>query len=162
MIARDAIYAKDMAGYIHYREQMYSEITSHMPPTPTELQEGFWPIINWQRDHACNMSSGIGPDVSLDTIPKDDLEPYPYCGLAKSQPKPRFNPYRDVLLGDFVLCHPYDGHRLPVWLGRALSTIDLSLGSNYGTFVVEWWTPMYLKRNQSHLLLGSAGLGDGH
>ena len=60
------------------------------------------------------MSSGVGHDVSSDITPKDDPEPYPYCGPAKSQPKPRFNPYGDVLLGDFVLCRPCDRHRLPV------------------------------------------------
>ena len=92
------------------------------------------------------MSLGIGLDVSLDTTLEDDPEPYPYCGLAKSRPRPHFNPYRDVFLGDFVLCRPYDGHRLSVWLGRASSIVDLSPGSNYGTFVVEWWTPMCSKK----------------
>ena len=77
-------------------------------------------------------------DVSSDTTPEDDPEPYPYCGPTKLQPRPRFNPYRDVLLGDFVLCHPCDRHRLPMWLGCASSSVDLSPDSNYGTFVVEW------------------------
>ena len=106
MMARDAMYAKDMAVYIHYWERLHSEITSPVPPTPTELQEGFWPITNWQRDHANIMSSGVGLDVSSDTTLEDDPEPYPYCGPAKLWPKPCFNPYRDVLLGDFVLCRP--------------------------------------------------------
>ena len=92
------------------------------------------------------MSSGFELDVSPDTTPKDDPEPYPYCGLAKSWPKPCFNPYQDVLLGAFVLCRPYDRHCLPMWLGCALSTVDLSPGSNYGTFVVEWWTLMCSKK----------------
>ena len=56
-----------------------------------------------------------------------------------------------------MLCRPCDAHHLPLWLGRASSTIDLSSGSNYGTFVVEWWTPMCSKKE-----LGSARLGDGH
>ena len=73
------------------------------------------------------MSLCVGLDVTLDTTPEDDPEPNPYCGLAKSRPRPRFNPYRDVLLGDFVLCRPCNGHRLPVWLGRASLTVDLSL-----------------------------------
>ena len=108
MMARDAMYAKDMARYIHYWEQLHSEITGPIPPTLAELQERFWPIINWQRDHANSMSSGVGLDVSPDTTPEDDPEPYPYCGPAKSQPKPHINPYRDVFLGDFVLCCPCD------------------------------------------------------
>ena len=152
MMARDAMYAKDMATYVHYWERLYSEITGPVPPTPAELWEGFWPTTNWQRDHSNIMSAGVGHDVSSDITPEDDPEPYPYCGLAKSRPKPSFNPYRDVLLGDFVLCRPCDGHRLPVWLGCASSTIDLSPGSNYGTFVVEWWTPMCSKKESKSLV----------
>ena len=114
MMARDAIYAKNMTAYVQYWERLHLEITGPVPPTLAELQEGFWPITNWQRDHANIMPSGVGLDVSSDTTPEDDPEPYPYCGPVKSRPKPRFNPYRDVLLGDFVLCRPCDGHRLPV------------------------------------------------
>ena len=128
------------------------EITCPVLPTPAELQEGFWPITNWQYDHANIMSSGVGLDVSSNTTPEDDPEPYPYCSPAKSRPKPCFNPYQDVLLGDFVFCRPCDGHRLFVWLGRASSTVDLSLGSNYGTFVVEWWTPMCSKKEPKSLV----------
>ena len=152
MMARDAMYAKDMVAYVHYWERLHLEITGPVPPTPAELQEGFWPMTNWQRDHTCSMSLGVGLDVTPDTTPEDDPEPYPYCGPAKSWPRPRFNPYRDVLLGDFVLCRPCDGHRLPVWLGRASSTVDLSPGTNYGTFVVEWWTPMCLKKESKALV----------
>ena len=46
MMARDAMYAKDMAAYVHYWERLYSEITSPVPSTPVELQEGFWPKTN--------------------------------------------------------------------------------------------------------------------
>ena len=109
-------------------------------------------MTNWQRDHACSMSSGVGLDVTPDTTLEDDPEPYPYCGPAKSRPRPRFNPYRDVLLGDFVLCRPSDRHRLPVWLGRASSTVDLSPSTNYGTFIVEWWTPMCSKKESKALV----------
>ena len=69
MMERDAMYAKDMIGYVCYWEQIYSEITRPFSPTPTMLQEGFWPMNNWQRDHCCSMSSKIGPDVSLHTTP---------------------------------------------------------------------------------------------
>ena len=47
MMARDAMYAKDMAAYVHCWERLYSEIIGLVPPTPTELREGFWPTTNW-------------------------------------------------------------------------------------------------------------------
>ena len=93
MMARDAMYAKDMAAYVHYWERLYSEITGPVPPTSAELREDFWPTTNWQCDHSNIMSAGVGHDVSSDITPEDDPEPYPYCGLAKSRPKPSFNPY---------------------------------------------------------------------
>ena len=109
-------------------------------------------MTNWQRDHVCSMSLGVGLDVTLDTTFEDDPELYPYCGPAKLRPRPHFNPYRDVLLGDFMLCRPCDGHHLPVWLGHASSTVDLSPSSNYGTFVVEWWTPICSKKEPKVLV----------
>ena len=72
------------------------------------------------------MSSRVGHHVSSNTTPEDDPEPYPYYGPAKARPKPYYNPYQDVLLGDFVLCRPYDGHRLHVWLGHTILTVELS------------------------------------
>ena len=98
------------------------------------------------------MSSGVGHDVSPETTPQDDPKPYSYCGSAKAQPKPCFNSYRNVLLGDFVLWGPCDGHCLPLWLGRTISTVELSIGSNYVTFVVEWWTLIYSKKEPKSLV----------
>ena len=98
------------------------------------------------------MSSGVGHDVTPNTTPKDDSEPYPYYSLTKARPKPRFNPYRDVLLRDFVLCLPYDKHSLHMCLAHAISTIELSAGSNYETFFVEWWTPMCSKKEPKSLV----------
>ena len=152
MLERDAMYAKDMVGYVHYWERIHSEITGPALLTLTLLQEGFWPMTNWQRDHACIMSFRVGHHFSSDTTPEDDSEPYSYCGLAKAQPKPYFNLYRDVPLGDFVLCRSYDGHCLPIWLGSSISTVELSAGSNYRTFVVEWWTPMYSKKKPKSIV----------
>ena len=47
MMARDAMYAKDMAAYVHYWERLHLEITNPVPPTLVELQEGFWSMTNW-------------------------------------------------------------------------------------------------------------------
>ena len=46
-MARDAMYAKDMASYVQYWERLHLEITGPVLSTPTELQEGFWPMTNW-------------------------------------------------------------------------------------------------------------------
>ena len=75
MMERDAMYAKDMAGYIRYRKQIYSEITNPTLLTLIVLQERFWPMSNWQWNHTCSMSSFIGADVSPDTSLRDDPEP---------------------------------------------------------------------------------------
>jgi hypothetical protein len=82
-----------------------------------------------------------GPAYLVDNTPEDDPEPYPFWGPAKDRPRPNFNPYRDVLLEDFVLCRPSHNH-LPVWLGCALTCVDDTPGDNNGRFTVEWWTPM--------------------
>lgn len=153
MMARDVMYARDMLPYVLYWERLYSELTGPVPDTPSVLQEGFWPTTNWQTDHGRRPPSGIDSPVSSDTTPEDDPEPYPYCGPAKERPKPCFNPYRDVLLGDFVLVRPSDGHKLPIWLGRALSTVQLDRNaSDFGSFLVEWWTPMKAKKDTTALL----------
>ena len=73
---------------------------------------------------------------------EDDPEPFPFCRPAKERPRPNFNPFKDILLGDFVLCRPSFKYHLPVWLGRALTCVNLQEGRNYGTFTMEWWTPM--------------------
>jgi hypothetical protein len=83
---------------------------------------------------------------------EDDPEPYPFYGPAKERLRPNFNPYRDVLLSDFVLCHPSHNNHLPMWLGRALTCVDNTLGEHYGRFTVEWWTPMKGKREGKRVL----------
>jgi hypothetical protein len=78
----------------------------------------------------------------IGVTPKDDPEPFPFCGPTKERPRLNFNPFKDVMLGDFVLCCPSHKHHLPVWLDQALTCVDLCEGPNYGTFTMEWWTPM--------------------
>ena len=41
-----------------------------------------------------------------------------------------------------MLCWLCDGHCLPMWLGCALSIVNLMIDCNYRTFLVEWWIPM--------------------
>jgi hypothetical protein len=86
----------------------------------------------------------------LDT--EDDPEPYPFYSPAKERPRPNFNPYRDVLLGDFVLSRPSHNNHLPMWLGRALTCMDNTPGEYYGRFIVDWWTLMKDKREGKRAL----------
>jgi hypothetical protein len=141
-MARNARYAAEMSCFVEYWERIHREIIGPLPIQPDNLQEGFWPMSDWRRDHARRCSTENGPAYSADNSPEDDPEPYPFCGPAKDRPRPNFNPYRDVLLGDFVLCRPSHNNHLPVWLGRALTCVDNTPGDNYSRFTVEWWTPM--------------------
>ena len=51
-----------------------------------------------------------------------------------------------------MLCRPYDKHCLSVWLVSIISIVELSTSSNYGTFLVEWWKVMYLKKEPKSLV----------
>jgi hypothetical protein len=126
-MARNARYAAEMSCFVEYWEQIHGENTGPLPFQLDNLQEGFWPILDWRRDHAWICSTENGPAYLADNTPEDDPEPYPFCGPAKDRPRPNFNPYRDVLLGDFVLCRPSHNNHLPVWLGRALTCVDNTL-----------------------------------
>jgi hypothetical protein len=133
-MARNARYAAEMSCFVDYWEQIHREITGPLPSPPEKLQEGFWPISDRRRDHARSCSMENGPAHSADLTP----EPYPFCGLAKDRPRPNFNPYRDLLLGNFVLCRPSHNNHLSMWLGRALTCMDNTPRDNYGRFTVEW------------------------
>jgi hypothetical protein len=151
-MAKNARYAAEMSCFVEYWERIHREITGPLPIQPDNLQEGFWPMSDWRRDHAWRCSTDNGPVYTADNSPKDDLEPYPFCGPAKDRSRPNFNPYHDVLLGDFVLCRPSHNNHLPVWLGRALTCVDNTPGDNYGRFTVKWWTPMKGKREGKRAL----------
>ena len=108
------------------------------------------------------MSSSVSLDITLDTTPEDDPEPYPYCGSVKSWPRPCFNPYRDVLLETLCfaasakdiasLCGLVMLHRLLIYpLVAIMEPVLLNGGHQCAR-----------RRSQSHLLLGSARLGNGH
>jgi hypothetical protein len=98
-MARNMRYATEMSCFMEYWERIHGEITGPLPFQPNNLQEGFWPILDWRRDHAQSCSTENGPAYLADNTLEDDPEPYPFCDPAKDKPRPNFNPYRDVLLG---------------------------------------------------------------
>jgi hypothetical protein len=131
-MARNARYAMEMSCFVEYWERIHQEITGPLPFQPGNLREGFWTILDWKRDHAQSCSMENGPAYSVDNTPEDDPDPYLFCGSAKDRLRPNFNPYRDVLLEDFVLCRPSHNNHLPMWLGRALTCVDNIPGDDYG------------------------------
>ena len=61
MMERDAMYAKDMAGYVQYWERIHSEIMDPAPLTLTLLQDGFGrqPICSGTIRVACSRGLGM-------------------------------------------------------------------------------------------------------
>ena len=63
--------------------------------------------------------------VQEDTTPKDDSKD-PFHVIKRDKPKESCNPYRDVLLGDFILVCPPHTNIYLMWIGRALTTMQLA------------------------------------
>jgi hypothetical protein len=119
---------------IAYEERLYLEITGSILRDRSFASHSSCltrRFSNWQRHHACSSTTGTRSS-RLNVTPEDDPEPFSFCGPAKDRLKPKFNPFRDVLLGDFVLCRPSHKHHLSVWLGQVLTCIDLMMVQTMG------------------------------
>ena len=130
-------FRKDFPPYIDYWNGILAELEKPLPPTPSALVKGFWPIQDWgSRDPAplCLITCA-------DVTPEDD-EPEPYCGSRRERPKDASNPWRDVGSGSWVLLRPSDPEIYPVWLGRACSGVNCERGhADYGKFILQFWEP---------------------
>ena len=84
-------FRKDFPPYIEYWNGILAELENPLPPTPSALVEGFWPIHDWRRIDPPPLCDITGGDVT----PKDD-EPEPYYSPRKEKSKGAFNPWRDV------------------------------------------------------------------
>jgi hypothetical protein len=78
-MARNARYTVEMSCIFAYWKQIYKEITSLLALQPDTFQEGFWPVLDWRRDHTRSSSMDNGRDYFPDLTPEDDPKPYPYC-----------------------------------------------------------------------------------
>ena len=150
-MARNARYAVEMSSFMEYWKQIHREISGPLPIQSDSLLEGFWPISDWKRDHPWSSSTEYGPMYVPDNTPENDPKPYPFCSPIKDRQRPNFNPYRDVLLRDSVLCCPSHNNHFLVWQGRALTYMDKTPDDNYGQFTVEWWMLMKGKREGKHV-----------
>lgn len=137
-MARNNAYAQAMAGYVDYWKCILQELKKPIPSQPATLIEGFWPTTDWKR---CHVTVGIDTTIGEQDRTPEDEEEVDYCGLAKDKPYPMFNPWRDILVGDFVLVRP-DNKEDYVWLAIALTIVDRDKTSPlYGQFRVQWWVP---------------------
>jgi hypothetical protein len=124
-MAWNAKHIEEISYFVTYWKRIYIEITETLPTHSNALHEGFWLISNWRRDHTNNSSKDPIPNYVPDLTPEDDPESYPYCDHAKERPKSNFNPYWDVLLGNFILCWPSHNNHLPVWLVEFLAMLTI-------------------------------------
>lgn len=103
-MARNRRYLEDMSLYISYMGHIHQEICNSLPTSPENLQEIFWPSMNWKGDNIANFA--LEEEVNMPNITlEDDPEQYQSCSLAQVRPMANFNPYMDVLYGDFVVCY---------------------------------------------------------
>ena len=118
------------------------ELHRPTPPAPPSLLEGFWPNTDWTTSAPpLNDHRGKFHPMDIDVTP-EDVVPEPYCGPKNEQPGHTYNPWRDVLVGDFVLVRPSDPLLFPVWMGRALTTVVRHENdTNYGNCLLQWWRP---------------------
>ena len=87
--------------------------------------------------------------MDIDVTP-EDVVPEPYCGPKNEQPGHTYNPWRDVLVGDFVLVRPNDPFLFLVWMGRVLTTVVRDENdTNYGNCLLQWWR---LDRGDKHFV----------
>lgn len=110
-------------------------LTSH------KLQLGFWPSITYTMTNASMFDV-----VQENTTPKDDSRD-PLCGISHDKPKESYNPYIDVILGDFVLANPLDTNIFHVWMSQSLTIVQLDRNDSQNeNFQIQYQKPNNGKR----------------
>ena len=133
---------RDMHSYVQYWEDILEELHQPIPRASPSLLEGFWPNTDWTTSTPpLNGDHGKFHPMDID-VTSEDVLLEPYCGPKNQQPDHIYNPWRDVLVGDFVLVRPSDPLLFPVWMGRALITVVRDENdTNYGNCLLQWWRP---------------------
>jgi hypothetical protein len=90
-------FRRDFPPYVEYWRTLLEELEKPLPPTPSTLLEGFWPLHDWRR-----IDTAPFLIARTDTTPEDE-DPEVYCGLQNERPKEPLNPWRDIKEGSWVL-----------------------------------------------------------
>lgn len=111
-------------------------------PNPNQLNtllEGFWPTLDWRKFHRRTWIDRVVGNI--DITPKDEEEAS-YCSHVKDKPELAFNPWHNILVGDFVLVNRIIKIE-PMWLGKVLTTVARrTMSPLYGQFKAQWWEPL--------------------
>jgi hypothetical protein len=87
---------------------------------PCKMQRGFWPSTSYTMGNGSMIDS-----LHEDTTPIGNSRDL-FCGIAHDKRKALHNPYKDVMLNDFVLgCHP-DTNIYPMWMSQTLTSMQLN------------------------------------
>ena len=119
-----------------------------------DLLQDFWPRTNhgtgYQVEGQCDQEGEAHP---LEEEQADGLQDADeiFVGDPKDRRVVDFNPAIHIKLDEMVLVRPSDEWektvKNSVWLGRALSKVDMNRqSSHYGQFKVEWWRPVVKSR----------------
>jgi hypothetical protein len=142
---RSQAYRSRMEAYVQYWVDIITELRSDDPPqAPTTLVYGFWPTTQWTTAHP---PPPPAPDEvrrqrDLANATPEDERPDPWCGPLRRRPRPAFNPYRDALVGNFVLIRPNDTTIYPVWMGRVLApAVRDARSPHHGKCQIRYWRP---------------------
>ena len=127
-------FQKDFPPYIEYSNGILAKLENPLPPTPSALVEGFWPIHDWRRINPPPLC-----DITDGDVTSEDDKPEPYCCPRKEKLKDAFNPWRDVRSASWVLLCPSHPKIYPVWMGRACSAVNCERGhADYGKFILQF------------------------
>lgn len=99
-MAQNNLYTITMTIYVEYWRCMLMEFRKPLPSWPTALLEGLRSTSDWRTLH-WNLGRGL-LDGGKDNTPKDKEE-VDYCGPTKEKTYPHFNPWRDIVVGKFVV-----------------------------------------------------------
>jgi hypothetical protein len=107
----------------------------HEPLESRTLKNGFWPKIR------------ILPMLEDRYMDNDKLQEIfnvntYFVGRRRDRPPPSFRVGRDVYAGNFVVLRKCDNDSRPVWIARAIASVNAKLLEHPNYLLIWYWKPM--------------------
>ena len=115
-----------MPPYIVYWKAILEEVEKLLPPTPTELAKGYWPIHDWRVTVPALLCLVINGNVTAKAVVSEV-----FCGLSNERSKETLNPWQHIIVESWVLLPPSDPDINLVCMGRAWPAINMSKDTRY-------------------------------